>query len=379
MKLRTATCLLALLAAGCLEQEETITVHPDGSLEVTLLAKGDTTDLCTGYPLPLASPWKPVNKEARDWLAEMAPDTGGPQAQERLVELRAVERDGEKVPGRQLIVGANFASTDDLPRWFAPDEEPYRSAYLARSADLELEQKGRRTVYTFERAYHGRRYAPWDVTERARNKLHPDLMKKMESGFEFADEEWPEVAQVLEEAFVGAGRAFVRSAFSSIYTEGDASVPPAALRRALQQVDGSLRTIGSRAAIDNVRNLIEQLRLAEQGSRDREAIEKQLGAQLETFERDGRAAMREAIEVALEEAGVEGRIRNAVRARLEWAFTSFDHTGDLSDEKFTLRVRMPGVIIDGNFDEVDGEVAVWSFEGRDLRDADRRMHVVSVL
>jgi len=378
MRPLAAVCLLPLTLAGCLEHEETITVRPDGSLDVTLLAKGDAADLCTGYALPFSRSssgmWSARNDGAQRWLETMAPDTGGPRAHEQLAELQENEADD-----LQLVVGAEFASAADLPRWFAPETEPYRSAYLARGAELTIERKGPRTVYTFERVYHGRQFAPWDINERARKKLHPDLMKKVESGFEFADEEWPVVAEALGEAFVEAGIAFVRSAFSSIYTEGDASVAPAALRRALDEATGSLRAVGSRAAIDRLRELVEKLRRLDENDGNVATVEAELGDHLRMLRREGRSAMRAAIDVALEEAGADTRIRNAVHARLEWTFTSFDHTDDLTDEKFTLRVQMPGVIVDGNFDRLDGEVALWGFEGRDLRDSDRVMRVVSVL
>lgn len=375
MKLTPAACLLVAAPAlvGCLEHEETITVRPDGSLAVELSTKGDRADLCTGYAVPLASPWTPRNAGARSWLDTVAPDTGGPRARAASDRLHAEQ--GEET----LVVGAEFASAAELPRWFAPDEEPYRSAYLARSTDLALERKGTRTVYSFERVYHARSHAPWDVTERTRKELRPDLMQQIETDFVFTDDQWPEVASVLEQSFVEAGGAFVRTALASIFTEGDASLPPSVVRAALDKADVTLRAIASRHALDRLHELARELDDARRSGGDTESLGKRLGEQLSSLEREGRRAIRAAIESSLVEAGADPRIRNAVLARLEWAFTSYDHTGDLADETFTLRVRMPGVVVDGNFDELDGEVAIWRFEGKDLQDADRSLTAVSVL
>lgn len=373
MRLPALLCF-ALLSSACLENEEAITVRENGSIGVQITARGDAADLCTGYAVPFDGRWTPRNQEALDWLEHVAPDTGGPQARARQVELGEAPNDED----RTLVVEAEFASADELPRWFAPEGEPYRSAYLARSASLTMRQRGRRTVYTFERTFHGRRYAPWDVVERARHVLPPELMDELESGFQFSDEQWPDVAAALEDAYVAAGAAFVRSALSSLYTEGDASLSPTVVRRALDELDVRLRRVGSQRAIGHVHELVRELRQADDDGRDKSLIEQRLTERVAALESEGRRAMRDTLASVLADEEAPLELQNAVRARLEWAFTSYDHTGDLSDERFTVRVRMPGVVLDGNFDELDGEVALWRFEGDELKDHDRVLHVVSV-
>jgi hypothetical protein len=68
-----------------------------------------------------------------------------------------------------------------------------------------------------------------------------------------------------------------------------------------------------------------------------------------------------------------------MRGELEWLFTAHDHTDDLGDDTFHLRVRMPGTIVGGDYDAVEDGVAAWEFEGSTLRDRDRVLRVVSVV
>ncbi len=52
-------------------------------------------------------------------------------------------------------------------------------------------------------------------------------------------------------------------------------------------------------------------------------------------------------------------------------------THDLSDERFTVRVEMPGTIVGHNADGANGNVVTWTFEGTMLRDRDVDLMVTS--
>jgi hypothetical protein len=72
-------------------------------------------------------------------------------------------------------------------------------------------------------------------------------------------------------------------------------------------------------------------------------------------------------------------VRNAVLERLEWNLTAIDQTSDLGDEELKLSLRLPGRIVDGNFDVLEDGRARWSRKGEDLRDRDLVLRAVSVL
>jgi hypothetical protein len=97
------------------------------------------------------------------------------------------------------------------------------------------------------------------------------------------------------------------------------------------------------------------------------------------LEQEGQAAMRASFTAGLVRGGVPERARNAALFALEWMLTSVDHSGDLRDEKFTVRVTLPGTVVGGNYDELEGNRATWQFEGRDLFGRDRVLRVVSVV
>jgi hypothetical protein len=59
--------LSTLLLAGCLESDEEIDVHPDGSVTVEISAKAKESDLENGYPIPTGGPWSaPTRRDAGD-------------------------------------------------------------------------------------------------------------------------------------------------------------------------------------------------------------------------------------------------------------------------------------------------------------------------
>ena len=72
-------------------------------------------------------------------------------------------------------------------------------------------------------------------------------------------------------------------------------------------------------------------------------------------------------------------MRNAVRERLEWNFSSHDQASDLSDEHFVVRVTMPGDVVGGNYAELEGRTAIWRFEGKALFGRAEHLEVISVV
>ena len=64
----------APLFLGCLENEETIQIDPDGSVVVRVAAKA--ADMADGYPVPLQGPWRPAGGETGRWLDSIGADTG---------------------------------------------------------------------------------------------------------------------------------------------------------------------------------------------------------------------------------------------------------------------------------------------------------------
>jgi hypothetical protein len=358
-----AFALIAAFATACLEQEESIVVHADGSLTVQVAAKGNATDLGDGYAVPLHAPWRAADAATLAWMREIGPDTGSATARDALAAGRWGKDDAE------LRAVADFASAADLPRVFAAPGEPYRDAFLERETSLSVERKGGRTVYVFERRYGARRYADLAVFEGLDRQLPEEIGTRVMNEEPLTDEQWLAVTTVVQSAFRRSAAGFAREALIAVYTLGDASISTAAVERALERVDRAVTAASSEAALRRMYAWV-----CDHDGDDELALPPDINPELLV-----RGALRAEIERALAEDGVAARTRNAVHERLERAFTAFDATVDLADEKLALRVELPGKVIDGNYAELEGSTAVWRFEGQELRDRELRMRAISVV
>lgn len=354
-----SSILLACCLAACVENEEELSIRPDGSVTVRMSATSkQETDLADGYPLPFDGAWRPVNAATREWLsANRAHDPAPNDRDEALA----------------LSVEASFASVLDLPRFTAPGSEPYRSSYLERANDLRIESRGGKRVYTFERVYRGREFARFDVWTNVEHDLPDDLYEKLDGSDPLTDRERDQIVTATAARMARGALAFAEDALLTLYTHGDAPLSAAAHARVRREVELALEATATES---RVRAVLDALRPVE-GVPKNEA----LGAEaLRCLEHDTRAALRNALTRALTAERVSAAACNGVRAELEARLSAYDHTVDLYDEAFHLSVHMPGTIVGGNFDRRDGDdTAVFEFEGESLRDRDRVLRVVSVV
>jgi len=366
-----APALAATLLAGCLENDEEIEVAPDGAVTVTLRSQGDLGDLAGGWPVPLGPQWSPLDAATERWLELMGPDTGSAQARTRLGEVRArlAPDPDEKA---HLAVTARFASLADVPRFLAPESEPYRTALLERSAELEVRRAEGRTVYVLERIYHGRRPMPSPI-EQGWERLPDELRQRFEDKVPVTPAEMQMTARLIAECYGQTAEELVRGAIENHYVHGDASLSVGRLEPLLGEVRRAVSGVFTTARLAEV---YERELAGERGEEPQEDA----GALFERLERESREALRRAFDQGLTAGGVPEKARNAARYALEWMITAVDHTADLDDEKFTVRVRMPGIVVDGNHDAREAADTVrWAFEGKDLAGRDRVLRVVSVL
>jgi len=369
--------LLVLLGLGaCLENEEEIVVHPDGSVTVREAAKGDRADLANGYPVPLDAGWTLVGEDAERWLQLVGADTGSATVQRRVGEV-AWPEDGEGDEYQpRLVVERRFDSVADLPEWFAPAAEPYRTAFLRRTARLDVRRANGRTVYVFERTFHDRGQGPRDALTASGDDLPQDLREKLEAKEPITGDEWLFIEHVVRAAFADAGEEFARDAILGLYTKGDASLSPRAVPSILEAVR---EAAGATVALATIQAVYEA-NLVQEDQRNRASDEEDEGGRLlRGMEDDLHQAIREALTTALDREGVEESTRNAVLFGLEWGFTAYAHSDDIQDEKFRVQITLPGTLVAGNYDESEDGTARWEFEGEELGEHDVVLRAVSVL
>ncbi|MEW6074415.1 MAG: hypothetical protein AB1726_17705 [Planctomycetota bacterium] len=382
--LRFAPLALALALSACLENEEEIAVHPDGSLTVRVAAKGDRADLSNGYPVPLDRGWRIAGEDTALWLQRVGGDTGSAEVQARAAAAEWPAGNpadglpgGDEEPEIRLAVERDFASAAAMPEWWAPPAEPYRTAYLHRTTRLDVREAGNKRIFVFERTFHRRDRGPRDVFARVSDALPPELKDKLEHHETITAGEWATIEEIARHAFQDAGAEFARAAILPLYTQGDASLPPRLVPAILAEVR---EAAGAALSVDVVIAIYESA-LVEDGQTDTiDERGEDEGARLARGLEEGlRQAIRDTLRRALGRAGVAEDTQNAILFGLEWEFTAYAHSDDVSDEDFTVRVTLPGVVVDGNQDSGEGGALVWAFEGKDLHERDVVLRAVSVL
>ncbi len=373
---------LLLLLTGCLENEEKITVHPDGSLTVRVAAEGDASDFTQGFPLPTGPGFAPIGDLTANWLANVGPLSGGSAARERLDAGAWVDASGAPIEKGRLAVEGRFASAAELPTTFAPESEPYATAFLERSTSLDVQTKSGRRVYVFERVYARRpelgtflegfdeleEQVPEAVMERIE-----DEMEGVPSLPSMTDEDWDVVTRQIQVLFRESCKRILDETILGLYTLGDASLSVQATRRVREAVVES--TVGF-VTSDYLREVAERAR----EWKDADGRGEPVGPHpIEDIETDLRESLRDGLRAALDAESLDPSVRNAVLRTLEWHFASLDQTSDLDDEKFRLEVNMPGTIVGGNYATCTAGRAHFEFEGKVLREREVRLRVVSVL
>jgi hypothetical protein len=374
MKLLKITASLALIAlAACVENEEEITIRPDGSAHVRVAAKGKADDLADGYGVPLAAPWTATNDETLEWMRVLGQDTGSTAVRANLARLDASHGAITSDREMKLEVHADFASVKDWPRWFAPESEVYRNAYLERSASLTVESKSGRKIYTFERVFHARELERFDLGEWIKRNVSHEIIAKLEQKQAMSPDERAKLVDGAVQGVISTSRAFASDALATTFTSGDGSIASAQVLRVLEHVRSAVAALATPQRISDVL----AWELDHDSSAQHDAQPERSSAR--ELERDIRTVLRSSLGSALASEGIAASIQNAIRGELEWRLTAYDATCDLGDESFKITVHMPGVIVGGNSASSEAGNAVWEFKGTDLQDRERVMRVVSVV
>lgn len=359
--------LLVLPLAACLENEEEIVIGADGSVAVTVTARGKVDDLAAGFPVPLDGPWQARGASTELWLREVGPATGGAWAQDRAPEVdwRALGVDPEKL---ELSASARFASVEDWPRFFAPASEPYREAYSERSASLRVERRGPYTVYTFERTFHARKSAGYSLFETLFESTvdwPADLAERIDEKQPLFPEDWPFLARELQAVFA---RVFRNFAADALRVDDDGPYPRAV---AASITDDVTARIAALVTEERLMKLLAEMRARE------EQGEEDVGPLLE-LEHEARELLRASIRERLTALALPDPVIFTVLGRVEFGLTAADHSADVAGEKFKVRVELPGTIVSGNYDALDDDGARWEFDDEALTDRDHVLRVVSI-
>jgi hypothetical protein len=324
MRKAGALLLLSFLLAGCLDREEKVTVHADGSVDVSHLLKGDAGEFKESRvdALPVGAPWKVTDED-------LAKSDGSGTDHVRHAE-------------------ASFARIEDVPESNGAAGDP---APLHASTSLHRESgKDGSVRYVFERRYVPRAYA-W--RERVFRRTVPeDVIKALNETKEGAAHEQAE-ARAIECLL-----AFEREKTQIQVEDALASVgSPDVTTRLAARADFA-RRFDARWHVGDLMPFLD-------GSPDaRAAIDRRF--------RDETASD------AIAAACATGPSEAAARAAFERERRLLEATEDLQDESFEVRVEFPVPVVLTDADLVEGgKTAVFRFHGKDLSDSGRVLRAVA--
>jgi hypothetical protein len=373
MKLPIAAALVLAFLPACLENEEQLTVRPDGSCSVRVKAKGEAPDFAEGYPIPTGLEWKVERADVPEYLGWVRTGMKSEELRSRLPQ--------DKQKNLEFELAGEFASVRQLPKYYASGLDPYRTAYLARATELKVEPRGSKTLYSFERRFGAREYARFDSWSRMQRALPGELVRRIdrasEGELQLTTDERASVTHAAVVALRAAALAHVEDALLADYTLGNATIPASVAAGIRLRVEQAL----SGVITDERLRAILDLLCAPAANRQSASseTEKQASARLAAIESETRDTLRKGTREAL--AGVHAGldIANAILAQLESSLTALDQTNDLNDETFRLRLHLPGALVGGNYDKLEDGAAVWEFKGSDLQDREIVLRAVSVV
>jgi hypothetical protein len=331
MGLGLAFAAVLLLTPGCLERKETIRIDRDGSVRMRVELKGDPGDFATGDALPDEKAGWRVQEEVRT-------KDDGKEEQLRLAEQR-------------------FLPDEPLPDSYADPRGPNYETALQFPTTLTIERRPDGTYYHFKRVYRARPNAPYVYYQQ----LFEEKLKQ------FSGRSPAELTTDERREFVGLLRT-IEGLKQAEYVRAGA----AALEEEWPQHYGLLLR---QALLDyferqDLEPLLELLGMPQSEERD---------AEIDRLSKEFLDGIPAVLTEQLKKLRVPRAAMDTFFAALETEEARRAVTEDLNDEKWEVRVEMPGEIVAHNGHSLDGPAVEWIFDGKALMDRDQSVMVTSRL
>lgn len=317
--------LVGLTCGGCMQREERLVIHPDGSLDVTHTFSGPPAEFePLGDALPTGDPWE--------------------------VEVRRRGPEGHVVLVR--TARARFAQVDQLPESFG--DEAALHMHTAVTID-RLSDGSIRT--TFQRTYEPRAWAWHARLERDLPRTLREAVQQRERPTGLGDA----ALNGLLEVDLQRRQVLLEEALLAV-VEAEEWAAPARTRVVLAAQSALATRYHSTWSAADVR---EWLGADQAGREELEGRFRRENADL-AVEVGTWALLREGAPLE-ERQRLSAALRDAYLARERRMLVS----EDLQDETFTLRVTFPGQVTNPGQGELqeDGRTVVFHFTGPDLNDA----------
>jgi hypothetical protein len=316
------TGLIAVIAGGCVEREERITIDQEGGVRMQLRFEADSFDeLHGGDAVPTL---------AGGWVVE-----------ERM------ERDADDEETYFLTAEAMFAPGAKLPANLADPLAHEPGVNLQFPTEVTVERRRDGTYFHFHRTYEPRAWAfnapPRVAIEEKLRELEDRDLRGLSLG------ERRELVGLFVAMETQKYAYFARSAFEDALED----VPQDAYLHVYAAIDG----VGDALDVEAIAELLA----APQDETQEEALE----AYAKAFEIDTLKAMKEALR---DRAGLGAHQVDAFERRYEWHTRYHGITEELANDTFRIVVELPGEIVGHNGDGIEDGGVVWEFAGDFVRD-----------
>lgn len=319
------------LACGCVEREEKIRIHEDGSANVSILFKADGWDELYPGRVPASS---------EGW---------------RLTKTTATLADG-KVK-YNLSADKEFGPGVALPNTYAHDGLDDAHLHLVFETSLVTEKRDDGTYYHFQRVYKKRDWAHVALLK----EIVPDnrmrnLMKKDPKELPLFERE--ALLRGMTEVELYKKLAFARGAFLQV-TPG------------LPGQDGWLKLFNE---VLDLRASLDYRKLAQLLGREDATSDEALAEAADRFEQSILQNLQAGLRM---HCGYDETQEQSFFKRYHELEKGYRISEDIEGESFNIAIEMPGEIIGCNVKHVDGAKAVWEFTGKALKDRDHELLISS--
>ncbi|MBI5863187.1 MAG: hypothetical protein HZB38_01475 [Planctomycetes bacterium] len=322
----------ALFLAGCLERKETIHVAPDGSVAMHVNLSGDPGDFDAGDALP--------SRES-GWQIEMRREKDANDKEQQILETTR-----------------EFGHSQELPDAYVEQNDERYDASLHFPTAVTIERRRDGVYYHFKRTYKAREQARYNAVR----EQNPELFAEIE-GFGGKDPAELTVEQ----------RSKIVEALRKTEAAKQVEYLLAGVEAMKDRWPQHFGLLVRQTLLDEYKKLdprrVADL-LAEPASESRDAEINETGQRV-------LVAGREAVHRMLRNLDVPSREIDQFFAAADREEKRRIVSEDIGDERWTVRVQMPGEIIASNATSLDNGVAEWAFDGKLMYDRDQVLMVTS--
>ncbi len=321
------SCGVLLAMAGCLKRTETITVHENGRVELAVTFAGDPGDVLGGDAMLSSAPrWKVDDRTNKDG-----------DGNEELIRTGTL----------------TIPAGGEWPDSYAGPDDANADVCLRFPTTLSIERRHDGTYYHFKRTYLRRAWA--------RINYYRDLVFN-EDLQALAKKDPEELSGTEQEALVRAMIEFEKGKAVEFAEQASDEVGDALTQDQRLAVRAGVEKIYDAISISWAVDLVVS-------PDNEERIEREAAKLVEQTN--------DAIKSALVQGGASSNVIGRYVKVHDRVKRRFSVTEDLGDEGWEVSLKMPGVIVGHNGDDVQHSTITWEFDGKALHDRDQVLMATS--